>query len=116
MGRTKTAIDRRVEHLDQPQGQIVKEEVKLEAPSFGYLPIDLINGGEWITFGLVGDTHLACKECRLDSLHAQYDLFEQEGITTVLHAGNIVDGYVPRINGDSALCTSIMCPLMSPAA
>jgi len=43
----------------------------------------------------------------LDALRAQYDLFKKEGIRCVLHAGNIVDGFVSRINGASALVTSI---------
>lgn len=107
MNRTKTAIDRKVDRLEKVKGQVVKEELRLDSPDFGYLPLNVINGGDWITFGLVGDTHLACKECRLDSLHAQYDLFEREGIKTIFHAGNIVDGYIPRINGDSAIVTSI---------
>ena len=55
----------------------------------------------------MSDTHLCCKEERLDALHAQYDLFVQEGISTVFHAGNIVDGYVARINGDSVFETTI---------
>ena len=84
-----------------------KQDYDLPKPEFGYLPLDHLDGGNWVRLGLVGDTHLACKECRLDALHAQYDLFAREGITTVLHAGNIVDGYVPRINGGSVLCTGV---------
>lgn len=85
----------------------VKRDFDLPAPEFGYLPLSVIDGSDWVRLGLVSDTHLACKECRLDALHAQYDLFVKEGITTVLHAGNIVDGYVARINGDSVLETTI---------
>jgi hypothetical protein len=60
-----------------------------------------------LRYGLVSDTHLCCQEERLDALHCQYDLFEKEGITTVFHAGNIVDGYVQRINGGSVKDTTI---------
>lgn len=84
-----------------------KRDFDLPVPEFGYLPIDHLDALQWIHVGLVGDTHLACKECRLDALHAQYDLFEREGIKTVLHAGNIVDGYIPRINGASVLCSGV---------
>jgi predicted phosphodiesterase len=56
---------------------------------------------------LVADTHLCCKEERLAELHQQYDLFQAEGITTVLHAGNPIDGYVARINGESVLSSTI---------
>lgn len=79
----------------------------LKAPEFGSLPLDFSNDGDWVTVGLVADTHLACKEERLESLHNQYDVFKAEGITTVLHAGNPVEGYIPRINGGSVLCTGI---------
>ena len=79
----------------------------LKPPAFGRLPLEVINSGPWVEVGLVGDTHLASKEERLSELHTQYDLFKAEGITTVFHAGNIVDGYVPRINGGSVYETSI---------
>src|SRR5688572_26282180 len=84
--RTKTAVDRQVDRLEKVKGQVVSQDLDLPEPSFGYLPLRVINGGDWITLGLVADTHLACRESRLDALHAQYDLFASEGITTVLHA------------------------------
>jgi predicted phosphodiesterase len=98
-----------VEHkLSSPDnGPKLKHDIEHPAPEFGYIPLRNIDGSKWIRFGLVSDTHLACKESRLDSLHAQYDLFKREGINVVLHAGNIVDGYVPRINGGSVIETSI---------
>jgi len=81
--------------------------VKLPVPEFGHLPIKAINSGVWFRYGLVGDTHLCCKESRVAELHATYDLFRKEGIQTVFHAGNIVDGYVPRINGSSVLDSTV---------
>ena len=107
MGRSRIAIDRQVDRMEKTKGQIVAKEFDLDEPAFGYLPLNVIDGSDWIDLGMVADTHLACKECRLDVLHTQYDLFEREGITTVLHAGNIVDGYIPRINGSSVICTGI---------
>jgi predicted phosphodiesterase len=91
----------------------VKDEPKLAdakqltPPEFGHLDLSYINSGDWIRFGLVADTHLCCKEERLSELHAQYDLFQAEGITEVFHAGNIVDGYLHRINGASVFDTTI---------
>lgn len=79
----------------------------LPKPEFGHLPLSVINSGGWVRLGLVADTHLCCKEERLSELHTQYDLFKEEGITTVLHAGNPIDGYVARINGDSVFETTI---------
>lgn len=67
----------------------------------------VLSVGKWRTLGLVADTHLACREERLAELHATYDLFAAEGIKQVFHAGNLVDGYIPRINQASVLTPSI---------
>jgi hypothetical protein len=42
--------------------------------------------------GLVSDTHIANRHSRLDVLNTLYDIFQEEGVETVLHMGNIVDG------------------------
>jgi hypothetical protein len=74
---------------------------------YGSISIEVFDDAGWTRFGLVSDTHLCCRESRLDALNAQYDLFHKEGIAMVFHAGNIVDGFLPRINGASALESSI---------
>lgn len=43
-------------------------------------------------FGFLGDTHLGSKYERLDVLNDLYDIFELEGVQTVFHQGNWVDG------------------------
>ena len=43
-------------------------------------------------FGACGDQHLCSKYERLDVLNALYDLYEQEGVTTVYNTGNWIDG------------------------
>ena len=53
---------------------------------------DFVLDGEWRKFGALGDTHLASKYSRLDVLRCAYKIYEDEGITTVYHTGNIVDG------------------------
>lgn len=90
-----------------------KGKIELEHPEapqpkkeFGHLPLRVVNTGAWHRYGLVSDTHLAAREERLAELHNQYDLFQAEGITTVFHAGNIVDGYLPRINRESVYETT----------
>jgi len=83
------------------------DNLVLDRPAFGRIPLSFVNSDSVVRIGLVADTHLACREERLDALHAQYDLFQAEKITTVLHAGNIVDGYVPKHNGTSVLCTGV---------
>lgn len=87
---------------------VVAEPLKLPVPQVGgFLPLSVINSGDGLAYGLVSDTHLCCKEERLAELHQQYDLFQEEGITTVFHAGNICDGYVEKINGASVFESSI---------
>jgi hypothetical protein len=83
------------------------EEISRQPLEFGRLPLEILDGDNWTRIGLVADTHLCCKEERLDALHAQYDLFQNEGIRQVFHAGNIVDGYIPKINGASVYNSSI---------
>lgn len=48
--------------------------------------------GEWIKFGVLGETHLYSRYARLDVLNCLYDIYEREGIKQVWHTGNIVDG------------------------
>lgn len=72
----------------------------------GRISLDVL-GSKPIRIGLVADTHLGSSTAREDILHLAYDHFEREGITEVFHGGNIVDGYVPRINGAEAIVTSI---------
>lgn len=94
---------------DFPETKVPVETnpIKLPRPKFGFFPLRVIDTGDWITFGLVADTHLCCKEERLGELHTQYDLFAREGVTEVFHAGNIVDGYVARINGGSVFNSTV---------
>jgi len=48
--------------------------------------------GRWYKFGYVSDTHLCSKYERLDVLNAAYKVFRKEGITAVLHSGDILAG------------------------
>lgn len=85
----------------------LKEAAKQVPAEFGSIPLAVFDGDAWTKIGLVADTHLCCREERLDALHAQYDLFVREGVENVFHGGNIVDGYVPRINGGSVFESSV---------
>jgi hypothetical protein len=116
LNRSWSAVQNRVAKLGlspilppKPDLQVEKPEVaaKLAPPEFGHLPLRCVDGFGWIRVGLVADTHLCCKEECLSELHNQYDIFKKEGITTVLHAGNPIDGYVARINGESVFSTTI---------
>src|SRR5574343_50190 len=48
--------------------------------------------GDRVRFGFLTDTHLCSNYECLDVLNALYDVYEREGITTVYHGGNWVDG------------------------
>lgn len=50
------------------------------------------NGDKIIRFGLLGDTQINSKFTQITHLHTAYDVFEQEGIQTVYHSGDIDDG------------------------
>ncbi len=54
--------------------------------------------GGWLRFGVLGDTQLGNRCQRLDVLNTAYDHYAAEGIDTVYHTGNLVDGYSPKIN------------------
>lgn len=43
--------------------------------------------------GVISDTHLCSEADRLDLLEHVYDIYVKEGITTVLHPGDIMDGW-----------------------
>lgn len=49
-------------------------------------------GGKTVLLGVVSDTHLGANEQALDELHLAYDVFKSEGITDVLHPGDITTG------------------------
>jgi len=74
-------------------------------PAFGRISLDIFDSN-WQKYGVVADTHLGCKEERLDALHACYDVFEREGVKHVFHGGNIVDGYIQKINNASTFITT----------
>jgi hypothetical protein len=46
----------------------------------------------WHIFGACGDSHLCSKQERLDALHDLYRVYDANGIKTVLHTGNYIDG------------------------
>lgn len=45
-----------------------------------------------VLVGALGDTHLCSKYERLDLLHMMYDMYESEGVRTVFHTGNYIEG------------------------
>jgi len=91
---------------DKPSESLAVQVAKKAPIEFGRLGLEHVDAGDWFRVGLVADTHLCCQEERLEALHCQYDLFKSEGISSVLHAGNLVDGCVPKINGASVIVST----------
>lgn len=66
---------------------------KMIAPSYTRIPIEVwTEPADTHRFGVISDTHLGNRCARLDVGEALYDIFEEEGIETVLHGGNLIDG------------------------
>jgi hypothetical protein len=55
--------------------------------------------GGWLRFGVLGDNQGGNRHQRLDVLATAYDHYKREGIDTVYHTGNMIDGYHPKLNG-----------------
>jgi predicted phosphodiesterase len=106
-GEAPAAEVPKVESIADTAIPVTQPPIELPRPQFGHLPLSVVNTGGWIRYGAVADTHLACKEERLAELHTQYDLFKAEGIEHVFHAGNPIDGYIQRINGESVFTSTI---------
>ena len=49
-----------------------------------------------VLLGVVSDTHLGTTHAMEDELHAVYDRFASEGVATVLHCGDLMDGPAHR--------------------
>lgn len=61
------------------------------APSKRNVHRSLLDGDEF-QIGVVSDTHLSSDEQALEELELAYDVFEERGITEVLHAGDFTAG------------------------
>jgi predicted phosphodiesterase len=65
------------------QAQVENKEFKMDTSRFS---------GDKIRLGVVSDTHLGSKYQQITFLNAAYDYFAEQGITDVLHAGDMVAG------------------------
>lgn len=78
-----------LEHLLAKGYQLVKEP---QVENITY-EVDVSRfDGEVIKFGVVSDTHLGSKYQQLTHLKSAYEFFAAEGITDVLHAGDLCAG------------------------
>jgi len=68
------------------------DRMKSPAPG-GEWPLPLKDRGDgWTVLGMVSDSHLCSRGERLDVLGALYDLFADEAVEHVYHAGNWIEG------------------------
>lgn len=82
-------------------------ELSRDIPKAPPLRIDINRmRGKTFKFGVTADNHLCSKYERLDVLEALYDIWAEEGITTVYQLGNMIDGDA-RFNKFDVLCTGI---------
>ncbi len=63
--------------------------------------------GTHFEVGIISDTHIASKYTRWDIINCAYDEFERRGISTVFHAGNLLDGFSERINASEVLFRNV---------
>lgn len=106
----KIKPDQLAEHEDKALIDKAPKRHRLEPhedPRGRTIALQCLQAGRWKKIGLVADTHLCCAEERIEELHAAYDTFSKEGVRTVFHAGNLVDGYVAKINQASVKSCTI---------
>jgi hypothetical protein len=58
----------------------------------GVIDVRSMKKSEHHVIGVTGDNHLASKYSRLDVLEALFDIWQDQGVETVLQCGNIIDG------------------------
>jgi len=90
-------IRKKIEELKLEKYNVVHKEHKYELSDQVAVgrekKLDMKNWqGDTLRFGFVADTHLGSKFERLDVLNTLYDIYADEGIDTIYHGGNIVDG------------------------
>jgi hypothetical protein len=68
---------------------------KKPASGGAHVPVLTSDKEGWFKIGAVSDTHLCSKQERLDELKDFYRVMDGNGISTVLHSGNYIDGEAP---------------------
>ena len=77
-------------HVDEGFGTA---SLPADIPSAGDTRIDVSKfHGDLVSYGLTADNHLCSKYSRMDVLNALFDIWAEQGVKTVLQAGNMIDG------------------------
>jgi len=82
-------IDRMIEFL-RDRGMDVVNAPKENKTTFISSADDYL--GDEFRVGVISDTHLGSIDQQLTNLETMYDIFNDEGITHVLHSGDLMDG------------------------
>lgn len=61
------------------------------------------NGTETLRFAIIGDTQIGSKYTQLTHLHNFYDICAREGIKTVYHTGDLIEGLKMRVGHEYEL-------------
>lgn len=87
--------DAMIQRLQAEGYRIVKDDpawVKEDAASIKSSATSRWEGGHTVRFGVVSDTQLGSRKQQLTFLREVYQRFEDKGIDTVFHAGDMCDG------------------------
>jgi predicted phosphodiesterase len=71
----------------------LQKQVRAMAEQRHNIQIEAPKGSNTIRFGVIGDTHFGSLYEAKDELQAFYELLKDEGIKTVLCAGDVIDGH-----------------------
>ena len=97
----RPALDAWIECLKQEGYNIISDDTQVEICNI-VIPNTSIISENWtgekiLRFGLMGDTQFNSKYTQITHLHTLYDLYEQEGIETVYHTGDMDEGEEMRM-------------------
>lgn len=91
----RLAPDDMIQKLEAEGYRIVKDDpgwLKEDATVIKSAATSRWEGGKTVRFGVVSDTQLGSRKQQLTFLRQVYQRFEDKGIDTVLHAGDLCDG------------------------
>lgn len=82
----------KLQELLKSKGLTAKDLEQLLRPKPVKVKVKQPRKGKFYKFGIVSDTHLCDKACALAELHDFYAKCEKEGISEIVHAGDVVAG------------------------
>jgi hypothetical protein len=77
-------------HIDEGFG-VASLPSSIDAPKESQIDVSKFHGRPAL-YGFTADNHLCSKYARMDVLNALFDIWAEQGVNTVLQAGNMIDG------------------------